>query len=89
MTHATYPNEDAFDGTINFCLTLKKLATSCVSEKREPLDLKYPSLCAEVLKEEELIGDLDCNLFEDASAGSNGTAPVSVLKVAPTAVERQ
>ena len=76
MTHATYPNEDAFDGTVNFCLAMKKLAASCVSEKREPLDLKYPKLCAEVLKEEEVIVELDCNLFEDASGGPNGTAPV-------------
>jgi hypothetical protein len=48
VTHATYPNEDAFEGTVNFCLTLKKVLASCTSEKRGPMDLKYPDLCVKV-----------------------------------------
>ena len=70
MTHATYPNEDAFEGTVNFCLVLKKLLNSCSVEKRGPLDLKFPKLCPEVVKEEEVIQQLDCNAFEDG--GGNG-----------------
>jgi len=62
VTQATYPNEDAFDGTVNFCLTMRKLLTSCRGEKRGALESKHPNLCDEILKEEDIIQDLDCNL---------------------------
>ena len=74
MTHATYPNEDAFEGTVNFCLVIKKVLRSCRIEKRGPLDLKFPDLCSEVMQEEVDIEGLDCNSFEEGQGASgNGT----------------
>ena len=67
MSQASYPNEGTFQGTSNFCFLLKKLMTSCNNEKTDQLDLKFPNLCAEVIKEAGLIGQLDCNIFEDES----------------------
>jgi hypothetical protein len=78
VTHATYPNEDAFEGTVNFCLTVKKMLASCNIEKRGPLDIKFPKLCPEVLKAEVQIESLDCNIFEDGGGGNNTESTVSI-----------
>jgi hypothetical protein len=45
VTHASYPNEDAFVGTLTFCLLMQKLVKSCGGDRRQSLTKKYPKLC--------------------------------------------
>jgi hypothetical protein len=65
VSESSYPSEDTFENTQNFCFLLKKLSTSCNIEKRRSLDQKYPELCGEIEKEQTVIQTLDCNTFGD------------------------
>lgn len=74
VTHATYPNEDAFEGTANFCFLAKKILWSCKIEKRKSLDLKYPKLCPIIVSSEDLIQQADCSSLDDGGGGSSAGA---------------
>lgn len=60
VTQATYPNEDSFTGTINFCLVLRKLVKSCKGDRRKILDIKYPDLCLAIEREPRARVELEC-----------------------------
>ncbi len=80
VTHATYPNEDAFEGTANFCFLAKKMLWSCTIEKRRSLDLKYPKLCPLVVSEENIISIADCASLDEGGAATNDTLNRGVNK---------
>ena len=71
VTQASYPNEDSFSGTINFCLVLRKLVRSCNGDRRQVLDIKNPDLCPAIELEPKATQDLDCfnsNVTDQASS---------------------
>jgi hypothetical protein len=60
VTQASYPNEDSFVGTTNFCLLLRKLVRSCNGDRRQVLDIKNPDLCPAIEAEPKAASNLDC-----------------------------
>ena len=77
-TQASFPNEETFVGTINFCFLLKKLVTSCNNEKRHSLDLKYPRLCLELLKNEKKVKSFDCNDIDESTLNNDRDPQVKI-----------
>lgn len=79
VSQATYPNEDTFIYTSNFCYLLNKLSRSCSIEKRTSLDLKYPGLCDLIEAEVDQIQDMDCNLLDGRTDAQNFTVKSNLI----------
>ena len=45
VTSSDFPNRETFVRREEFCLTLTKLGKTCVSEKRDFLIGKFPTVC--------------------------------------------
>ena len=46
ITTSSYPNRETFQHQEEFCLITNRLISKCGSEKRGPLERKYPQLCS-------------------------------------------
>ena len=45
ITTSSYPNRETFQHQEEFCIITDRLISKCSSDKRRPLEKKYPRLC--------------------------------------------
>ena len=48
ITTSNYPNRETFQHQEEFCIITNRLISKCLSDKRRPLERKYPELCSTV-----------------------------------------
>ena len=51
----------------NYCLLIKKLVRACSGDRKPVLDVKYPSLCKLISKENYTTARMSCEAYHNVS----------------------
>ena len=87
VTQASYPNQQAYYNSGEFCVVVHKLERSCAGDRREALEEVYPELCNDL--QDAIDAGFECAedvLFREGDEGYIEGTSITGKKQLPLAV---